>query len=561
MSTLIELEDVWVRYRMAKDYALRGISLVIKEGDVVGIIGPTGAGKSTLAKVMCGIVPNLEPCDEFKGHVMVCGLDARDVPTGIVSRRCAMVFQDYEAQLFRTTVELEVAFGPENLELDPSEIKRRVEWSLRLAGLRGLERKYTHTLSGGQKQRLAIASVLSLRPEVLILDEATSDLDPRGKIELFQVVEELLRHRVIKAAVIIDHHLDRLARLANRIVVLKDGEIIEYGPPRKVLTKVELLKELKLEPPQVTELFHRLGWPEEKLPLTVDEALNKRIGNVKTTSRTSVKEATTKLVLKLKDVWFHYLPGEWVLKGINLKVHEGEVLGIIGQNGSGKTTLANIIMGILRPIRGKVTLFNRDVTNQGPAARIGIIGYVLQNPDYQIFNRTVYEELAFAPKYMGLPPEEIDRRVRNIARLVGIEHLLNEDPFFLNKADRQRVAVASVLTMYPKILLLDEPTTGLTPGETRDLMDLIMKLNKELGMTVIAITHDMNVVARYCTRVVLMREGRIIVDTDTRSLFTKLDLLRENYIEPPQIIEYSVRALGVPYLTVEELVKSIEVIE
>ncbi|RLE56279.1 MAG: ABC transporter ATP-binding protein [Thermoprotei archaeon] len=557
MSTLIELDDVWVRYRMARDYALRGISLKIREGDVVGIIGPTGAGKSTLAKVMCGIVPNLEPCDEFRGYVSVCGLDTREVPVGIICRRCAMVFQDYEAQLFRTSVELEVAFGPENLGLEPSEIERRVKWALELTGLVGLERRYTYALSGGQKQRLAIASVLSLQPDVLVLDEATSDLDPRGKLELFQVIKKLIEARIIKAAVIIDHHLDKLAQLANRIVVLKNGEVIDEGTPREVLTKVELLKSLKLEPPQVTELFHRLGHTRDKLPLTIDEALE-HTKNLRARKPERTEVSKVDKVLSLRDIWFYYVPSEWVLKGINLDVYRGECLGIIGQNGSGKTTLANIIMGILKPIKGRVTLLDQDVTEKGPTARIGIIGYVLQNPDYQIFNRTVYEELAFAPKHMNLPPDEVDRRVKHVAKLVGIEHLLDEDPFFLSKADRQRVAVASVLTMYPKILLLDEPTTGLTPGETRDLMDLVMKLNRELGMTVIVITHDMNVVARYCTRVVLMKSGEIVIDTDTRTLFKNIELLRQNYIEPPQIIEYTVRALGEPYLTVDELIQHLE---
>lgn len=558
MTTLVDARDVWVKYRGANDYALKGVSVSVSEGEVVAVVGPTGAGKTTLCKVLSGIIPNIGAYDDFKGNVTVDGKSTLGKRVGEISRSCAMVFQDYESQLFRTTVELEVAFGPENLCLSRDEILKRVRRSLELVGLVGFEKRYSFALSGGQKQRLAIASMLALQPKVLILDEATSDLDPRGKREVYAVVRRLLDEGAIRSLVMVDHHLDKVAEFADRVVLMDSGRVVMEGGTEDVLSEVDLLRSLGLNPPEPAELFHDLGLRSKPLPMTVEEALE-RMPALRNFRKPSEEEVNSREpAVEVEDLWFAYPGGDWVLKGVNLTVRSGEMVGLIGQNGSGKTTLAQTIMGILKPGRGRVRLFGKDVTSQDLMERAVTVGYVFQNPDYQIFTKSVYEEIAYGLRARGMGEEEVRKRVEEIARMVGLSALLDEDPFFLPKAHRQRVAVASVLALNPKVVILDEPSTGLSPGETRALMDLARELNRR-GTTFIIITHEMWVVAEYCNRVVLMSDGNVVLDAPTRKAFSMGDFIRKYEIEPPAVTEISRRLLGTTYLTVREFVESVEV--
>jgi energy-coupling factor transport system ATP-binding protein len=558
LTTLVDARDVWVKYRGANDYALKGVSVSVSEGEVVAVVGPTGAGKTTLCKVLSGIIPNFGAYDDFKGNVTVDGKSTLGKRVGEISRSCAMVFQDYESQLFRTTVELEVAFGPENLCLSRDEMLKRVRRSLELVGLVGFEKRYSFALSGGQKQRLAIASMLALQPKVLILDEATSDLDPRGKREVYAVVRRLLDEGAIRSLVMVDHHLDKVAEFADRVVLMDSGRVVMEGGTEDVLSEVDLLRSLGLNPPEPAELFHDLGLGSKPLPMTVEEALE-RMPALRNFRKPSEEEVNSREpAVEVEDLWFAYPGGDWVLKGVNLTVRSGEMVGLIGQNGSGKTTLAQTIMGILKPRRGRIRLFGKDVTSQDLMERAVTVGYVFQNPDYQIFTKSVYEEIAYGLRARGMGEEEVRKRVEEVARMVGLSALLDEDPFFLPKAHRQRVAVASVLALNPKVVILDEPSTGLSPGETRALMDLARELNRR-GTTFIIITHEMWVVAEYCNRVVLMSDGNVVLDAPTRKAFSMGDFIRKYEIEPPAVTEVSRRLLGTTYLTVREFVESVEV--
>jgi len=555
---IVDVHDVWVKYKGSATYALRGVSVTVDEGEVLGIIGPTGAGKTTLAKVMCGIVPNMGAYDEFRGEVTVGGQTTIGAKIGDISKTCAMVFQDYESQLFRTTVQLEAAFGPENLMLHHDQIKQRVDSALRLTGLTGLETRYSFALSGGQKQRLAIASMLSLQPQVLVLDEATSDLDPVGKHMIYEVARRLIDEGVIKSMVLIDHHLEKVAQFAHRVIVLQNGKVIAEGDTMNILSDVEGLTSIGMRPPETAVILGRIKPGEKPYPMTVQEAVERFPTSCVFRKAEDSKEPLTGDAVRVRDLWFAYEPGEWVTKGVNLTIKSGESVGLIGQNGSGKTTLAQLIMGILKVTRGSVEIFGRDVTRYGVGVRGREVGYVFQNPDYQIFSRTVADELQYGLKAANLPPPEIERRVKNISDLMGISHLLDEDPFFLTKADRQRVAVGSVLTMEPKVLILDEPTTGLAPGETTALMDTVMGLNRR-GMTVVTITHDMWVVAKYCKRTVLMSEGKVELDAPTREIFSQADLLAKYNIEVPQVVRLGQTLFDVTYLTPDEFLANVMV--
>jgi energy-coupling factor transport system ATP-binding protein len=400
--------------------------------------------------------------------------------------------------------------------------------------------------------------MLALQPKVLILDEATSDLDPRGKREVYAVVRRLLDEGAIRSLVMVDHHLDKVAEFADRVVLMDSGRVVMEGGTEDVLSEVDLLRSLGLNPPEPAELFHDLGLRSKPLPMTVEEALE-RMPALRNFRKPSEEEANTReAAVEVEDLWFAYPGGDWVLKGVNLTVRSGEMIGLIGQNGSGKTTLAQTIMGILKPRRGRIRLFGKDVTSQDLMERAVTVGYVFQNPDYQIFTKSVYEEIAYGLRARGMGEEEVRKRVEEVARMVGLSALLDEDPFFLPKAHRQRVAVASVLALNPKVVILDEPSTGLSPGETRALMDLARELNRR-GTTFIIITHEMWVVAEYCNKVVLMSDGNVVLDAPTRKAFSMGDFIRKYEIEPPAVTEISRRLLGTTYLTVREFVESVEV--
>jgi energy-coupling factor transporter ATP-binding protein EcfA2 len=261
--------------------------------------------------------------------------------------------------------------------------------------------------------------------------------------------------------------------------------------------------------------------------------------------------------VELEDIWFAYEPGQWVINGISLKVSRGEMMALIGQNGSGKTTVAQIIAGILRPAKGVVKVFGKDVTRQAVMVRGKEVGYIFQNPDYQIFSRSVRDEIAYGLRAWGMGEREVEERVMKVSEMVGLKGLLDEDPFFLSKAERQRTAVASILALNPKIIILDEPTTGLSPGETTALMDTVRELNKA-GTTIITITHDMWVVAKYCSRIVLMSDGRVVLDGPTREVFSNISELEKYDIEVPQVVRLSNKLFGQTFLTVDEFVENVK---
>jgi energy-coupling factor transport system ATP-binding protein len=552
---LVEIKDVWVKYRGARGYSLKGVTLSISEG-VTAVIGPTNAGKTTLCKTIAGIIPNVGAYDDFRGEVLVDGVSTKGRKVGEISRKCAMVFQDYESQLFRTTVELEVAFGPENLILPLEEIRERVRNAIKAVGLENLEKRYSFALSGGQKQRLAIASLLSLQPSLLILDEATSDLDPVGKRAIYEVAKNLMEQKVIRSLVLVDHHLEKVAAFADRVIVMKDGNVIMDGPASHVLSEVEMLNQLGLHPPDTAAIYSRIQPDSKPYPMNLEDALRKMPKVSEARPPPEPKYNDGEPAVEVEDLWFGYQKGEWVIKGVNLVVRKGELLGLIGQNGSGKTTLAQLVAGILKPSRGKIVVFGRDMTSFGVMIRGRDIGYIFQNPDYQIFSNTVREEIAYGLRARGLPEPEVEARVKDVSNMVGVSNILDEDPFFLTKADRQRVAVASILALNPRIIILDEPTTGLSPGETTALMDTVLKLNLQ-GTTIITITHDMWVVAKYCNRVVLMADGKIVADGPTRNIFSEIDFLAKYDIEPPTVVSLSKKLLNQTYLTVDEFLNHV----
>src|SRR5918997_1564810 len=476
-ETVVSVRNLGYRYRGRRDAALRGVDLEIGEGEFVVVMGPSGAGKSTLCVSLNGLIPHFFR-GQMEGEVRIRGRSTREGKVGEFAREVGLVFQDFEAQLFSTNVALEVAFGPENLGVEREEMVRRVESVLERVRLGGFEGRQPATLSGGQKQRLAIASVLAMEPRILCLDEPTTDLDPIGKLGIFEIAEDL-KDREDVTLIVVEHETEETLD-ADRIVVLRDGKVVADRPAREVLRDVELLEGSSVMPLGVARFFREKGVGDEELPLTPEEGLEefeRRGWRVSPERHRELVEADEvrergygEPLIEVEGLSHRYPNGVVALEGVDLEVRRGEFLAVLGQNGSGKTTLVKHFNGLLGPTEGSVRVEGEETVELG-IRRLGQrVGYVFQNPDHQIFSDTVADEVAFGPKIREMEEDEIEERVSEALAAVGLEGREEEDPFGLTKGERQRVAVASVLAVRPEVLILDEPTTGLDYAEQRSMM-------------------------------------------------------------------------------------------
>ena len=560
MGPAVGIEGLTYRYGGQQKPALKGIDLEVAEGEFVVVMGPSGAGKSTLCVSLNGLIPHFFQ-GEMEGEVRVWGRSTREGKVGGFAEEIGLVFQDFEAQLFSTNVALEVAFGPENLGIERGEMIERVERVLGQVRLEGFEKRTPATLSGGQKQRLAIASVLATEPRILCLDEPTTDLDPAGKLGIFEIAEDL-KDRDDVTLIVVEHETEETLE-ADRIVVLRDGEIVADRPAREVLRDVELLEESSVMPPQVARFFHEMGLWQGQLPLTPQEGFaefGRRGWRVNPNRYRRLVEADGKQeegygepIIQVEGLTHRYPSRVVALEGVDLTVRRGEFLAVLGQNGSGKTTLVKHFNSLLKPTEGTVKVGDDE---QGSQTLGQSVGYVFQNPDHQIFSDTVSDEVAFGPKIGGLDEQEIKERVREALAAVRLEGRGDEDPFGLTRGERQRVAVASVLAVRPEVLILDEPTTGLDYAEQRSMMDLVRGLN-EAGSTIIVVTHTMWIVAEYAHRAVVVSDGRISLQGTVREVFAEEAGLHDAALRPPHIVSLG-NTLGYPVLSVEEMVEVTE---
>jgi energy-coupling factor transporter ATP-binding protein EcfA2 len=560
---VVRIDDLGYRYRGQKGAALQGVDLEIGEGEFVVFMGPSGAGKSTLCISLNGLIPHFFR-GRMEGEVRIRGRSTREGKVGEFAREVGLVFQDFEAQLFSTNVSLEVAFGPENFQVEREEMVRRVGRVLKQVHLNGFEGRQPATLSGGQKQRLAIASVLSIEPRILCLDEPTTDLDPIGKLEVFEIAGELKNQDDV-TLIVVEHETEETLG-ADRIVILRDGEIVADRPAQEVLRDVELLEESNIMPLQVARFFRKRGVEREQLPLTPEEGAEEferrgwRVSPERHQKLVAADEARKEgygeSLIEVEDLTHRYPNGVVALQDVSLNIRQGEFIAVVGQNGSGKTTLVKHFNGLLKPTEGSVRVGGEETVEQG-IRRLGQwVGYVFQNPDHQIFSDTVFDEVAFGPRIREMGEEEVKERVLEALAAVGMEERGNEDPFGLTKGERQRVAVASVLAVRPEVIILDEPTTGLDYAEQRSMMDLVQRLN-EAGSTLIVVTHTMWVVAEYAHRAVVVRDGKVSISGTVREVFAQEEELRDAFLRPPHIVSLG-NSLGFPILSVEEMLRVTE---
>lgn len=549
---MISMRGLTFTYSGAVLPALKNVDLDIDDGEFLLVTGPSGCGKSSLCRCLNGLIPHFYG-GEVRGSVEVHGRDVLRTPTREMAAVVGMVFQDPENQLVAMDVEREIAFGLENLAFPRQVIVKRIEEALDTLGISHLRRRQVHQLSGGEKQKVAIASVLALHPHVLVLDEPTSELDPRGAEEVLSIVQRL-NDELGTTVVLVEHRLERVVHLVDRMVVLNEGSVIADGRPRGVLELDELARIGVGLPPMVRLVkgLRKKGLAIDSIPLTVKEGRVMLDGYFRHAQKDSPGEEPTPTLRPIVDVeklWYAYADGPTALRDVSLTMSEGQFVAIMGRNASGKTTLVKTINGLLRPTRGRVAVAGADTRKATTAELAHHVGFVFQNPNDHLFADTVEEEIGFILKNLGHAARESASRVEDVLDTFDLRQHRRRYPRSLSGGEKQRVALASVLVARPRVLILDEPTRGMEYRLKSELMRFLQEY-RDQGNAVILVTHDVETVAEHADRVVLLSEGTVVVDG------TRRDVLSQALLFSPQInrLVQAFARYGVPdkVLTVKE---------
>ena len=554
-NLMIQLNHVTYTYPNQIAPALADFSAVIQPGEFVLVVGPSGAGKSTFLRSLNGLVPHFYG-GRWAGRADVFGRD----PVALAPRGMAdlvgFVFQDPEAQFVVDTVEDELAFAMENFALPPATMRKRVEEVLDQMGIAHLRSRRISTLSGGEKQRVALASVLALQPEVLVLDEPTSQLDPQAAEEVLIALRHLNEDLGL-TIVLSEHRLERVVQYADRVLYLPAlGVPPVLDDPRVVAAQLPLV-------PPLIELGRTLDW--QPLPLTIKEgrvfarglagrigqrsrgAEEQRSGDMEAavSSRTPPHLLASSPLLSVRNLHYAY-DNRSALRGVNLAVNAGEFLVLMGRNGSGKSTLLKQIVGLIKPGEGQVTVAGLDTRKAELDDIIKTVGYVPQHPGALLFGDTLAAELAFTRRGHGMPADPAANQA--LLERLGLGALADRNPRDLSGGEQQRAALASILAANPQIILLDEPTRGLDYAQKRSLTDLLLGLKRE-GRTIIMATHDVELAAACADRAVLMAEGQIVVDGSAREVMSDSQVfssqINKLFRDPRYlVVEDVLRAIG-----------------
>jgi energy-coupling factor transporter ATP-binding protein EcfA2 len=588
---LISIKNLTFYYSGSDKPSLRDINFEIHDGEFVLLTGPSGGGKSSLCRCLNGLIPHFYG-GKITGKVEVNGLDVTKHSTKELATMVGLVFQDPENQLVAMDVDSELAFGLENLAFAKEVIARRVEEALDTVGIVSLRHRATSELSGGEKQRVAIASVLALYPDILVLDEPTSELDPKGAEDVLNVVERLNDELGI-TVILVEHRLDRVVAHSDRVIVLEKGMITADGDPRSILGDGRISQSGVGIPPiiKLAQVVKSKSNLIDNTPLTVKEgriALAKALrhserfasrhsehpslslraegmaiprpfaiaqgDNKESVIASETKQSHLKPLIEVKNLWHAYSDGFVAVKDINLKVCPGEFVAIMGRNASGKTTLVKHFNGLLKPTKGDVILDDINTKEATVAELSRKVGYVFQNPNDHLFCDTVEEELAFTLNNLEVKGEKAESLIDRTLERFDLMQYRYQYPRFLSGGEKQRVALASILVAQPQVIILDEPTRGMEYRLKAELMRFLDKYRID-GRAVILVTQDVEIAAEFSDRVVLLSEGKIVVDGPKREVLSRALLFS------PQInrLAQALKSYGVPdnILTAEEMIEAL----
>lgn len=488
MEPAVCLTRVSFQYKGADRPALRDVSFSLSPGECALITGPAASGKTTLCHSLNGLVPQVRE-GRLKGDIRVAGMDVTRFRVQTLARKAGLVMQDPEIQIVGRTIAEDLAFGPRNYLMPAEDIPDRISRAMALAGLDLPGHRPTAALSGGEKQRLAIAGVLAMSPSVLILDEPASELDPAGRSDLYRCLFKLKQDQGL-TLIIVEKKTDDLRDMADQVLVMDDGRLKKQSVYRN---RAAASPAVPVRPRQAA------AGPEAPAALAVRN--------------------------------LSYAPAGPVLDAVNLTIYQDDFIALMGHNGAGKSSLARHLNGLIPCRSGSVSFYGKDVGRFTAPEMAGSVGFVFQNPDHQIFESSVEKEVGFGLTHQGLGRKEIKERVDEALHLTGLESVRHAHPFTLGKGLRQLIAVAAILVLTPRVLVLDEPVTGLDARGTARVMEILENLHRA-GTAILLITHDMDLAVHHARRLVVMKAGQIALDAPIGKALEHPALLRDAGLMP-----------------------------
>lgn len=543
----IEIGDVSFTYPSRSEPTLKGINAQIERGEFILLTGPTGCGKSTLLRILNGLIPHASS-GVLAGNVTVNGINLANQSLSETCQHVGLLFQNPDDQCFCATVEDEVAFGLENLGVPPLQIDVQIDAALSQVKLSGFRERPVSTLSGGEKQRVALACLCAMQPRVLLLDEPTSHLDPKGTLGILEVIRQLNSEDEI-TVVIATHRVAEIAPLCNRVWLMNRGELILDSRIEQAFSNLTSYRNLGVEVPDLAEASEQLGLPDR--PLTIDKATQVFLSTNRfpskfastpdpsdLTGRDRSYESPCTPLVSVENLTFQYPRAATpALNDISFDISEGEVIAIMGENGSGKTTLLLSILGLLRPTTGRILVENVNTERWKLRNLAGKLGIVFQNPDLLLQALTVNEEVAFGPRNLKLPRHEIEERSNEAISEFDLANLGHEAPYSLSRGQRQRIATAAVYSLHPNILLLDEPTAGQDFSHLQQVMKVLCNAVVRQNKTLIFCTHNTQLTLQYAKRMLLLHHGELIFDGGPSSAFSNPELLEHASLTAPLMIQ------------------------
>ena len=534
----VEIDNLIYTYPGASQPTINGISLRIEQGDFLAVVGNNGCGKSTLCKVLNGLIPHFITGD-FQGEVRVDGLNTLESDVGILAQKVGYVYQDFENQIVRPTVLDDASYSCLNYAF-PDYLDRGRK-ALAQCGLEGREEEYVWQLSGGQTHLLALAGAVSLSPDVIILDEPIAQLDPMHADRIYEVLRQL-NEVYGKTIIVIEHHTEYIADYCKHVLLMKDGRVRWMLPTREALQRVDELEECNIFPPQVTQAAARLkkagSLPQNQiLPTTVQEGLEVFAPLVShPVSAEPVAASSEQTAVRFENVSLNYrsVKGDprCVFDGLNLEIHKGEKVALIGSNGAGKSTLMKLMVGLLKPQSGSVSLFGESIIKKKAEELSRQISLVYQNPEDMFIKDSIRADIAYAMQVRGIP--DWQQRTDALLKRFRLEQLQDRDGRLMSGGQMRRASLAIGVALEPGILLLDEPTANLDIATRREIMGVLEDM-KDIIQTAVIATHDMQLVCQWAERIIVLCGGKVVADGTRDEIFSREDLAQMVGIRPPEI--------------------------
>lgn len=535
---MLKIENVNFKYPGQEDNTLKDLSLEIEEGTFLAIIGSNGSGKSTMCKLFNGIIPHFFVGD-IEGNIYVDGVETLKSSVSHLSTKVGYVYQDFENSIVRPTVLDEVSFAA--LNRGYKDYKERAIEALKVLDLIDLKDEYVWQLSGGQKHLISLAAVLATKPKYIIIDEPVAQLDPFHAKQTYEKLKMLNEEYKI-TIIVIEHHTEFIANYCKEVLLLSDGKVRWKKDVKSALTSIEELIECNIFPPQVTQIAYNICKESSKnLPITIEEG--KSFFKTEEISVDSYIERDNKKLIKTVEFenivagYKAYNKGKKIIiKNMNLSFYEGERIAIVGNNGAGKSTMLKMISRLVKPINGDVKINGTSIIKKSPEEIANVVSYIQQNPEEMFIDDSIEKDVAFFLKSKKI--EGYEKIVDEILDELNLQAIRKKDARLLSGGQQRRVSLAIGMGMTPEIILLDEPTASLDILSRRELLNLLEILKKHIRTSIIA-THDMQLVADWATRVIVMNKGRVIFDGSTKELFKSQEILNKANLVPPQVVELS----------------------